>query len=236
MNYRLVLSLIFTTFLAFTVEAQYFLTPYESFSRQKKSYITMDDGTEVIGKIKKIKRKKGLIEEISILDEKGKKRSIKPAGIRFMYLPPSGLDQLNRSLQKVYDATQWDDVELEADLIKDGYAYFEQAEVFVKKKKRTLLMQLLNPTSCRKMRVYHDPLAMESASMGIGGFTMAGGGDKSYYFKKGDETAVRVKKKNYRSLYYNLYGHCSKLEQDIKSIKWQDVEVHVYEYDKNCIE
>ncbi len=59
----------------------------------------------------------------------------------------------------------------------------------VKKKKLTLLLQLLNPGFPNKIKVLFDPYAGETASFGFGSIKLAGGGAKTYYFKKGENVA-----------------------------------------------
>ena len=79
------------------------------------------------------------------------------------------------------DVTRWG--QKQVDRLKDGYAYFENAEIELKKGNIITLMQLLNPGS-ELLKAYHDPFAKETASVSFGGFKVAGGEDKSYYMKK----------------------------------------------------
>jgi hypothetical protein len=63
---------------------------------------------------------------------------LEPSEIAFMYLPPSGLDNMTNAFAKLYNTQRWDE-DLDANKLKEGYAYFESIDVMVKKK-RTLLM------------------------------------------------------------------------------------------------
>lgn len=233
MNLKNISLVAILSFVTVSLTAQNFVVPNHTFSHKKTAYITLKSGNEVEGTVKKISRKKGLIEEIMIVSESGKKVKYDPADIQHMYLPPSGFDKLSNALEYMDDATMWSNSDLNADIINKGYAYFEQAEVMVKKKKMTLLMQLLNPSFSGKVQVYHDPFANETASVGIGGIKMAGGDDKSYYVKKGDEVAIRLKKKDYDEHYERLFGDCAEVGAKEK-IKWSEFQATVYAYDKEC--
>jgi len=126
------------------------------------------------------------------------------------------------------DAQKWTDDKLDQDLLTDGYVYFENANVKLKKKNRELLMQLLNPTFSGKVKIYHDPLAKET--MG-GGIKLAGGHAKSYFIRIGDETAYKVKKKSYKTEFVPLWKKCKVLSKmSSKNIEWSDLTKHVVQY------
>jgi hypothetical protein len=232
-------NLLFTTFLllAQCLIAQNFLDPADLFSKKKESYITLNDGTELVGFVDDIDRKKGLIEEITIeIKDTKKERKLKPEQIKYMYLVPSGFDKFARGYDTMLDATKWnDDHSVHAKHIKDGYVFFESIDVMIKKNKQQLLLQLLNPGFASKIRVYYDPFASETMSFSVGGITVAGGDDKSYYLKKGDNTAFRLYKKNYKEEWKNLYGDCPALENEFKNKQgWSSIEKHIFYYDTNC--
>lgn len=231
-------SFLFILFLSVTniLVAQDFLDGAFTFSSKKESYITLQDGKELIGFIDDIDRKKGLIEEITIIDAEKKKIKLKPEEVKHMYIAPSGFDKLARADRLLSNATKWDDDKsAHASHIKEGYVYFETVNVMIKKKQMTLLLQLLNPGFARNIKVYFDPLAGETASIGFGGITVAGGDAKSYYFKKGDNVAFRMHKKNYDEEFENLYGDCPELKKTfIKDMGWSRVEKHVFHHSENC--
>lgn len=118
-----------------------------------------------------------------------------------MYLPESGVGELGRFLNAAFDATQGDNTSLNAEYLKDGYAFFESINTEIRKKKEgVVLLQLLNAAFSNSIKVYHDPFASETNAMTVGGFNVVGGADKSYFIRKGDSKAERVKKKNYQNL------------------------------------
>lgn len=218
------------------LSAQDFLDGAVTFSSKKISYLTLNDGTELTGFIDDIDRKKGLIEEITIIDMDKKKNVLKPEQVKHMYIAPSGFDKLGRGVEVMNDVTKWDDDKsAHAAHIKEGYVFFETTDVMVKKKKLTLLLQLLNPGFAKKIKVYFDPLAGETASIGFGGFKLAGGDAKSYYFKKGDNVAYKMEKKNYDDEWENLYGDCPALKKEYeKDMGWSMVAKHVHYYSEKC--
>ncbi len=214
--------------------AQSFLSPSERFSGKKPAYLTLSDGTKVECTIDKIKRKKGLIKEIRV-KVSGKKVSYKPDQIAFMYLMPSGFDKVAKGLDKAYDVQKWKEEEIKSDLLKEGYIYFEQTVVQVKKKERTMLMQLLNPHFAKSIRVYHDPWAAETMSVGVGSLTLAGGFDKSYYIKHtGDKVAFRLKKKKYKKEFDSLYDSCKAIKKEYKNVHWNKLIKHIIIYTEKC--
>ena len=227
---------IFTLFSTLTSFGQDFLDGAFTFSSKKESYITLTDGKEIVGFIDDIDRKKGLIEEITIKDMDKKKIKLKPEDVKHMYIAPSGFDKFAGGMNKMYDATKWDDDKsIHAEHIKNGYVFFETTDVMIKKEKMTLLLQLVNPGFSRGIKVYFDPRAKESGSASLGGFKVAGGEAKSYYFKKGDAVAYKMEKKNYDDEFANLYGDCPELAKEFgEKLGWKRVAEHVYFYSEKC--
>ena len=228
---KLMLSLVLIFTLMAQTQAQDLLSPSTSFSHKKTAYITLMDGTEVKCTIKKISRKKGLIQEIKVRNEAGKKVKYKPNEIAYMYLPPSGLDKLGKAMDFLGDAKKWTDEKLEQDLLNQGYVYFEQSDVKLKKKTKSMLMQLLNPGFSVKVKVYHDPWAKETMSLGVGAVKVVGGIAKSYYVKLDtDKAAFRLKKKNYRSEFKLLWKSCPAVKESVNAVKWNEFTKHIITY------
>lgn len=217
------------------MNAQELLTPSYGFSHSKTAYITLEDGTEINGTIKDIDRDKGLIEFIKLQDGAGKKHKLKPEHIKFMYLPPSGMDNLGKKLNFVSDFDKWNDEKLDQDFLNQGYAYFETADVKVKKKNSKLLMQLLNPGFSKEFKVYCDPYAKETASLGVGGVKFVGGDAKSYYVAKKDQPAFLLKKKEYKKEFVPLWKSCEKLIAETTEPKWGDFTKNIITYSE-CAE
>ena len=87
---------------------KYFTDASDGFSKKKTSYITLNDGTQLEGKIKKLKRAKMLFKEIQLELADGEKMKLSAEDIKSMYLPQSGFDKLGKSLNDAYDITEWE--------------------------------------------------------------------------------------------------------------------------------
>jgi len=219
-------------------KTQYFTSAADGFSKKKTSYITLNDGTELEGKIKKLKRAKWLFEEVHLVLEDGTKKKIKADEIKSMYLPQSGFDKLGKFMEKTEDLTALEGSnDLNQDKLKDGYAYFESTDCFYKKKKnKVLLLQLLNPVFAGKVKVFHDPGASEGGGMKIGGFKVTEDFDKSYYIKVGDETAYKLKKKNYKDQAAEIFSGCADFYNSIKEdLNWKKIGETLYNYSQQCL-
>lgn len=217
--------------------AQAFQVPCDGFSIKKTSYIHLKDGTIVEGQVRNVSRKKGLITkvEIAVGGDKGKKKAFLPDQIDHMYLPPTALDKFSKFNSSATDLTRADKVDIKKDILEKEFALYEYTEVMVKKKKINALLQVLNPEFDDKIKVYHNPFAGESASLGVGGVKVAGGGDKSFYVKKGKEVAYLMIKREYDENYEKLYGDCPPfLKKMGKELKWSKFEDHLFEYNKAC--
>lgn len=230
MKIKLLLVLMITYTLSVT--GQELLTPSNSFSHKKTSYITLTDGTEIKGSVKSIDRKKGLIKQIKIEDGNGEKIKLKPTEVAFMYLPPSGLDNLTKSMNFLGDATKWNNEKLDQDLLNKGYVFFESSNVKIKKKQSVMLMQLLNPSFSGVVKVYHDPFAKQTMSVGVAGVKVAGGIEKSYFVKTGD-AAFKLEKKAYKKEFKPLWSKCEDLAAK-GEIKWNELTNHVITYSE-CV-
>lgn len=219
------------------LDAQDFVEGYMAFSKSKPAYVTMKDGTEITGKIKGAKWKKGLMHTIKfITDGDNDKEQISAEDIAFMYVAPNGFEKLGNTLNNATTINRWDR-DLNADYFKDGYLYFEQVEAMVGKKKRTVLMQLINPHFSGDIRVYNDPFANETGGIGVAGMQVTGGRDKSYYVKKGDEVATKLKvKKGFKSSFDEYFGDCPEMTKTVDKPNWKEFASYVAAYNETCSE
>ncbi|MFZ1516291.1 MAG: hypothetical protein WAT21_12870 [Saprospiraceae bacterium] len=211
------------------LQAQNFLPAFDLFSKNKPCYITLKDGTKIEGEIDKIDRRKGLIEEITIETADKKEHELEAKDIKEMYLPASGFQKLMDMDNAMMNVKTYSG-EIDMEHIKKGYAYFVSTKVILKKEPEDLLMQVVNPGFSEKILVFHDPQAAETASVGIGGFTVAGGDDKSYFIKVGEDAAYKLKKKDYSDAFPALFNDCPEIiKQYGKKPVWTDFDTHVYE-------
>jgi len=224
--------------LGLSVFGQTFAPPFQGFSRKKTTFITLKDGSEISVRIKNLAFKKGLIDQMKVvMASDGSKVKLNPEDIKHMYVPPSALAKLNQALEAATDLTRIQDNELSSEHLDDGYLYMESCNVQVNKRKtQYCMLQVMNPTFSKKVTVYNDPLSAETMSVGVGGMTLAGGLDKSYYIKKdGEEIARRIKKKEFRKDMEELFAECPKvLEMYGERPKWSDFEKFIYDYSTMC--
>ena len=217
----LILSLI--VFLGYSAHSQNFMQGYDAFSHKKPAYITLKDGTKVEGEIDDLDRKKGNISEIT-LKVNGKKKTFEPEEIKEMYLPASGLDKFSKQMEVGTNLSK----DLNMDRLGDGYGFFEFTPVEIKGKVQPLLMQLVNPGFHNKIKVYFDPFAKETMSVGIGPMKV-GGLDKSYFVKIGDKPAFKVTKGDYDDQAKDLFKDCASAMKALKATPdWNKFELLVY--------
>lgn len=225
---KITITLLLGFLMGFLGGAQELQTPSYAFSHSKTAYITLKDGAEIKGSIKDIDRKKGLIEEIKIKTLDGKKRTFKPKEISFMYLPPSGLDKIGTATKFLFTASRWTDEKLNQDFLNQGYVYFENSQVRVKKKTEELLVQLLNPESSKVVKVYHDPKSGQTTGLNMYGITVTGGILKSYYFSVNNEPAYKIKKSDYDAELVAIYGNClEEVKEEHPNLAWRDLAKHI---------
>lgn len=205
---------------------QHFVPRTVSYSKKKTAYIFKTDGTKITCLVTGFTWKKGNIAAIKVEDMDGKAIKLTPAEISHMYLPPSSLNKLVTMFDFLDDPSQWGDTDLDKALLGEKLAYFEQTKVKIKKKEFNLMMQIVNPTYCTKMRVYGDPLAEESMT----------GEEKSYYIKKNGEAFARViERSNYKEEFKLIFSDCpAVLEKYGNDVKWNEFELHVWEYAQAC--
>ncbi|MBC6400972.1 MAG: hypothetical protein GDA37_08190 [Ekhidna sp.] len=218
--------------------AQTFSPAFYAPSKRKTTYITLKDGTEVSVRVKKFYRKRGLIKKLKIISSSsGKKVKINPKEIDYMYVAPSAFGKLTQKIGAATDLTRIQDNELSSEHLNNGYLYMESSRVQIKKKKvMDIMLQVMNPTFSKKIKVYDDPFARETYGVGVGPVTLAGGLDKSYYIKKaGEEIARRIKKAEYKRDMDELFSECPSVIQKYGDTpQWSEFEQFIYDYSIMC--
>lgn len=216
--------------------AQSFSPAFDRFSGGKTSYVNLEDGTQIEGTIDDFDRKKGLIEEVTIKDAEGKKIKLEAEKIKSMYVPPSNLAKFNEAMDFATEASNWQSGnDVDKDIISKGYAMFEKSTVMLGKKKRDLLLQIVNPSFANYVRVYQDPMAKETAGFGVAGIDVVGGEEKSYYVKVGDAPAFRLYKKDYSKQFASVFKGCKAVVDAVgKKKAWSDFASHAMMAAKEC--
>ena len=223
--------LIFCT--ASSLSAQEFQQRVNGFSKKKTSYITKTDGKVLEGEIDGFKWKKGLPKLVKF-EVSGKKMEIPADEVESMKAAPSGWGRMNAALESTTNLKKLQNADYEE--VDRNFSYYEQAGLPTRKG-HTVLLQLVNPGFDAKLKVYDDPYSKETAGIGVGGMTMAGGILKSYWVKKaGEKEAFKVEKGKYKKQFKELYGDCPKLMKMLKNkeVKWSEFAKHVYIYTFEC--
>lgn len=211
-----------------------FLPVYDTYS-SKECKVKLKDGTVVTGLNNDLDRKKGQIYSIEIKDPAtGKKQEYQADQIDEMYLLPSGLDKFTKRTAAAQDLSSYTNNSLDK-ILSQGYCYFKNQAVSLKNKKKEteFLMQLVNPDFCSIIQVFGDNMAKETASVGFGPIKLAGGIDKSFYVKKGDEI-FWLKKAEFDENYDRLFGDSPEFlsKYPKKDATWGKLNLYIYEYTK----
>lgn len=232
------ISLLFSAvlmLLVVTTKAQEFAETNATFSYKKTAYVYLENGDSVVGVITKIGYKKGIVDEVKIKKE-GEKKAIEIDlnTIKMAYFPVANLALFQNKLAVATDRRKMESSRVNENLLKDGYVLFEKTETILKGKSEILMLELINPAFCSKIRVYKNPVGSESTSYGIKGFTVAGGEDLSYYIKVANKAAIKVKRGNFKDYIKDIFGDCPTLESRLQDkYDWSDLAKYIYEHE-NC--
>ncbi|RYU96674.1 hypothetical protein [Emticicia agri] len=204
-------------------------------SGKKPAYLTMADGTKIEGTISTVTMKNGLISSINITPKgAGKKILLKADAIANIYVPLSDFAKLDNSINEAFNKHVLNK-DVNADIIGEGYLYFEKAQVVKKDKVEELLLQLLNPSFSAKIKVYHFPLSVVTMSTEVKGVTITHDESKSYFIKVGDATAVKLNKRDYNEAYAALYKDCPTMLTKLKdNHRWSKFDEHLWVYHSEC--
>ena len=233
-NIRFISLIFFIITIGFDLSGQTFANKIQGFDWSKNTIVYLNNGDSIVGPLIDIKKKRGAIKLIALKIDK-RRFDIEMDSIKCAYIPESISSKMNNFQSNVLKSDENKTFTARQDLLKDGYGYFEKVEVILKGDKYDLLLQLLNPLFADKVKVFADPYSSETAGYGIGGFTLEGGDDKSYFIKinSSQEPAFLLKKKNLEESYSKMFD-CSALIEKLKSnFNWSDFESYIYE-NENC--
>ncbi|HEX5167909.1 MAG TPA: hypothetical protein VFW11_01960 [Cyclobacteriaceae bacterium] len=104
------------------------------------------------------------------------------------------------------------------------------------KKDKYALLQLLNPDFDSRIKVFQDPLAVETNGLNSGTVSITGQEDKSYLFVKDNNRAFKVKKGSYKKDFDDIFGDCTKMAEAYggEKLKFRNAAEHVWVYDRAC--
>ncbi len=207
--------------------AQYLMPAQETISKKKPLFIHTSEGKDIKAHLKIAKVKKGLIKWLKIETVTGEELKLASSEIAYMYASPRGFEKFANKMDFLTDIEKWGDKNMKSEYLDQGYGYFEQAPVMIKKKERILLLQVLNPSFSKQVKVYNDPLAKETAGIGVGGVGV-GGNAKSYYVKKKEDPAARlIKKSKYKKEFQELWKSCDKVSTSFPKANWKEIPKHI---------
>ena len=235
---KAIFRIVVFTVLCTAAHGQGFIQPLDqdeiSLLGNKPCIVKLKSGEELNGQFKSAVLLSGYLDKITIVTPSGEKTKFQPEDIVSLKVKAGSLAKLTmlaESASSIQEITKTDFNEI----IDREYITFETA-LKAKKKDKARLMQLLNPGFDKKIKVYADPEAKETAGIALGGIQLTGGEDKSYLLVKDGSKAVKAKKKSYDKNFEELYAGCPKMIAGLKSgkIKWADVAGHVFLYNQVC--
>ena len=210
--------------------AQQFLPPVERFSSKKPGYLVLKTGERLDFLLDDLDRKKGLIIRVEGKTTDGKKFKYEADEIQELALSPSDFAKMaafSESTRSVAKIQRSKTNEAGRELV----LFFNER---LDDQKREALLQLVNPGFESQIRVYDDPFAAETTGVGIGGFQLTGGMDKSFYVKSGGRV-IRLKKRNYDEMFRPLFDKCEPVMTKYgKNFAWRDFCYHVFMLDQEC--
>ncbi|TAF63182.1 MAG: hypothetical protein EAZ55_14380 [Cytophagales bacterium] len=215
-----------------TSKAQKFNKAFSGFSKQKLAYVEMQDGSKKQGYLKSIKREEGLFKIIRMKEKTTEADlEINAINIKKMYLAPSNYAKIEGVLIKDDVVNSWgEESEIDTNLIKEGYVCFERVPTQLEDSKIDVMLQLLNPHFCSKIKIYYDPFS-SGGLVSVGGIDVVGG-ERSYYIRKRtDLLAFKLNAWEYEDYFKTIFGDCADFMQKYsEDIIWLNFEKHVYEY------
>jgi hypothetical protein len=202
----------------------------------KECTVKLVNGDEVTGKFLGGTLINGYLSNFNIRLENGEKAKFKPEEVARLSVKASKLAKLAMMMESASSVKEMTNSNFD-EIVNREYIVFETA-MRHNKAGKVRLMQLLNPGFDSQIKVFADPNAKETMSVGVGGVKLTGGADKSYLFVQNDEKAVLVKKGSYKKNFDELYGNCPAMLQVFagEKVKWNDVAGHVFAYDQVCKE
>ncbi len=213
-------------FFSISASAQYFVQPIESFSKSKTAFVTLKDGKSMEGKIKKIKSKNGFIQKLSIQVDKHI-MNYSSNEIEFMILPQKNSRNSFGDNNTEAIPNNWSMNGYSKEMIEDGYGYFELASITDKDKKVETLLQLLNPSFCDEVKVYHDPKVFVTNTHHMIGYA-AQGQVTSLYTKVGDEPVLKLWRSDYEKQFDTFFNESIVEEIKEEEKDWENFQEVLY--------
>jgi len=192
-----------------------------------KCNLWLISGDSITGRLSDIQYKKKMIRSIEIGGDIYTASSIYRLEVKAsLYVKLSILSERSVSLSQLFKTNL-------PELRNKKYVIFEGVKLPGKRGKYALL-QLINPRSYQKIKVFTDPKSKETFKLG----KISGGKDKSIYLLSDKGKTVKIKKSNYKKHFKELYGDCDRLMNVFydggEPIRYHDFVWHIYIYNNLC--
>lgn len=234
MKQKLLLSLTFCMAFAISSKAQ-FVPAFsdDQLPLNQPCEVTALDGKIYKGKLKMAMQMNGKLKmfSISLENDEGRKK-FDADEVILVKMRPSNMQKIAEVVRSATDVNRFKDIK---SIIDCDWIYYEM--VTMGKKDKSYLMQRLNPgENNNKLKAYVDPDAKQESSFGMGGMTLSGGKDKSYYLvADGGTRAFLAKKKGYKNQIPEIYTGCPDFMTFMHGDDdWDNFASHVALYNYSC--
>lgn len=234
-----VMILIIAFFLSQQINAQQFITPYESeFVPSQQAYIIKENGEQVTGRIRAIVSLGRGIKSVTIMLTTGEKIKFRANEIQELAIRNNGLTKAistveqSASIRKAVEA-DWNQI------YEQEYIAYEKVKL---PSGKHAMMQKINPGFDSRIKVYYSQGSRKTSGIGVpvGGpaspFTLklTGGRQRAYWVSKDNGKVFKVKRGSYnKKKFRRLFGDSSEmLETYGRPYRFSEFSEHVSVYDK----
>jgi hypothetical protein len=186
--------------------------------------IVLNDGSQISGTVSHLYLLKGRLIDVTLKTVDDAKRKFKPTEIMSLKVnlaKPTMIslnDDSGKPLTKVVNTH-----------------YVFQHPFMSKKGVKPDMMQILNPTFDKKIKIFADPTAGEARSISIKGVPLSTSTVTAYIVIKGDKV-IYLDQTSYDNNYKALFGDCPKMIESIspENILFEGFAGHVLLYNYHC--
>ncbi|MBN1198004.1 MAG: hypothetical protein JXA23_01540 [Bacteroidales bacterium] len=212
--------------------AQAFMPSYSPGVGYKQGYVLLSDGSRINGTFLSIFSLEN-ITKLTIKDSTDTKHKLTGDQIDKVYVKLDGADKFLMASSGSSSIQAMKNVDFKQIFSADYYIWEHSTD---QKKGKDKVLQLVNPGFDSKIKVFRDPSAGQTAGVSVGGVSLAGGLEKSYYIEKeGTDIAFIVSKGKFKDQFTELFGNCPTLVEALQGKKpnWEDFPAYVFIYDQS---
>jgi hypothetical protein len=194
-------------------------------------------GEKAEGILKGLSVTTGYISGVTIKQEDGKKDRFKTSQLESLQVKSSGFTDMASVPAGTVTRNNMS-ISTPGNVAEAEYIVFET--VNTGKLSGVLLLQLLNPGFCSRIRVYAyetdsgNTVTIRDEKKGTVSYT--GRAAITYLFVKPGEKPVKIEKSNFRNRLKEIFSDCPAIMSKINNekIKWDDIAAFVYDYNNEC--